>query len=580
MRTNIFNFKRLKKNKIVLEEETTDGPFLIFLKKNKKLILLILGILILITLILTIYYSILNIKEGIRVVTNVNNVVVNFDEDNTFSSVNMKPISGGNAVKEFYSRYGNIGLSEGVIFNVKEFDTKNGYVILFSDGSSMLIKSNGTIVRISSLEDGAYGIRESDGSIIVGAKTKEISLVKTTILDDNTIILYYSDNSARIIDSTNSDMLVRNSDRIVISNNRLFNILPSGVSKVLEIVNNGNYDITYYEDGTIKISHNTDSYIVRNGEDINLDNIGFTNYNEAIIIKTIVLNDGSKLIYFSDGSCEYINSNNVSIMVRKSKDVIYDDNHVIEIIDTKYAKNVYERNTLDNKKIIYLDNAGALIVDENGNYSYVYENSDIKYDELGNLKKIKNVVNEIGHKTTLDGTLIINLEDGNSIIIDNNGYRVVETSKIVFDKDGNIKGILGEDEIDNDSNSISNNHFVIENKGTDDVKCYITIETSDNYKKYASVKLAPIYLRYNIVANSTYLDNQKFSEILPIGTILENDAKITKETYVLYTGILTGGNSLDVNLGIWLDYTDITNYYQDSVYVGTIVVYTETIEKE
>lgn len=579
MRTNIFNFKKLKKNKIVLEEETTDGPFLLFLKKNKKLILLILGLLILITIILTIYYAIINIKEGIKVVTNINNVVVNFDEDNTFSSVNMKPISGGNAVKEFYSRYGNIGLSEGVIFNVKEFNTKNGYVIYFSDGSSMLIKDNGTIVRVSSLEDGSYGIREDDGSIIIGAKTKEITLVKTTILEDNTIILYYSDNSARIISSTDSDILVRNSDRIVTDKNRLIKILPSGVTKVLNIDNKGNYEITYYEDGTIKISNSTDTYIIRNSNDINLDNITFTNYNEATIIKTINLNDGSKLIYFSDGSCEYINPNNISIMIRKSKDVIYDNDHVIEIIDTKYAKNVYERNTLDNKKIIYLDNAGALILDENGNYSYVHENSDIKYNIDNTIKEINNKVNEIGHKTTPDGTLIIDLEDGNSIIIDNNGYRVVETDKIVFDKDGNIKGITGEDEIIDTSTSISNNHFVIENKGKDDVKCYITIETSDNYKKYANIKLNPTYLRYNIVANSSYLNNQRFNEVLPIGTILENDAKITKETFVLYTTILSGGNSLDVNLGIWLDYTDITNDYQDSVYVGTIVVYTETVKE-
>lgn len=579
MRTNIFNFKKLKKNKIVLEEETTDGPFLLFLKKNKKLILLILGLLILITIILTIYYAIINIKEGIKVVTNINNVVVNFDEDNTFSSVNMKPISGGNAVKEFYSRYGNIGLSEGVIFNVKEFNTKNGYVIYFSDGSSMLIKDNGTIVRVSSLEDGSYGIREDDGSIIIGAKTKEITLVKTTILEDNTIILYYSDNSARIISSTDSDILVRNSDRIVTDKNRLIKILPSGVTKVLNIDNKGNYEITYYEDGTIKISNSTDTYIIRNSNDINLDNITFTNYNEATIIKTINLNDGSKLIYFSDGSCEYINPNNISIMIRKSKDVIYDNDHVIEIIDTKYAKNVYEKNTLDNKKIIYLDNAGALILDENGNYSYVHENSDIKYNIDNTIKEINNKVNEIGHKTTPDGTLIIDLEDGNSIIIDNNGYRVVETDKIVFDKDGNIKGITGEDEIIDTSTSISNNHFVIENKGKDDVKCYITIETSDNYKKYANIKLNPTYLRYNIVANSSYLNNQRFNEVLPIGTILENDAKITKETFVLYTTVLSGGNSLDVNLGIWLDYTDITNDYQDSVYVGTIVVYTETVKE-
>ena len=85
----------------------------------------------------------------------------------------------------------------------------------------MLIKSNGAIVRISSLPNGDFGIREEDGSIIVGAKTKEISITKTEILEDNTIVIYYSDNSCRVMISTRSDMLVRNSDRLVIKNNRL-----------------------------------------------------------------------------------------------------------------------------------------------------------------------------------------------------------------------------------------------------------------------------------------------------------------------------------------------------------------------
>mgnify|MGYP002546885754 CR=1 FL=1 len=148
------------------------------------------------------------------------------------------------------------------------------------------------------------------------------------------------------------------------------------------------------------------------------------------------------------------------------------------------------------------------------------------------------------------------------------------------DKDGNIKGITGEDDIKDDSKSVSDNHFIIENKGNDDVKYLVTIEVSDNYKKYASVLLNPIYLRYNMVVNSTYIENKKFDNLLPIGTILENNTKITKETYVLYTGTLESGKTADVTLGIWLDYTDITNEYQESVFVGTITIYSETINKE
>lgn len=580
MKTNLFNFKKLKEDKIVLEEEKTDNPFLLFFKKNRKLLLFILFLLLLIVIVLSIYYAVTNIQEGTKVVTNINNVVVNFDASNTINTINMKPTTGGLASKDFYSRYGNIGLTEGVIFLVKELDTKNGHLLLFSDGSSMLIKDNGVIERISSLSNGEFGIRESDGSIIIGAKTKEISIVKTITLIDNTIIIYYSDNSCRVIDSTKSDMLVRNSSRLVIENNRLITIEPSGVSKELNSESKSNYKITYYEDGTIKISDNKNTYIVRNKEDVNLNNMTYPFNNAATITKTINLKDGSKIIYYSDGSAEYINKDNVSIMIRKSKDIIYNNERVIEVVDTKYANESSSKTTPDGAKVTYLNNAGGLIENKDGTYEYIHENSEIKYDENGNILDSVKTIKEINHKETPNGTLVINLEDGNSIIKDENGYRVVPTDKIIYDRDGNIKGISGEDDIKEDSDSVSDNHFIIENKGNDDVKYLVTIEVSDNYQKYASKKLNPTYLKYNMVINSTYLENQKLNNLLPIGTILENNTKITKETYVLYEGTLESGKVADVTLGIWLDYTDITNEYQDSVFVGTITVYSETINKE
>lgn len=580
MKTNLFNFKKLKEDKIVLEEEKTDNPFLLFFKKNRKLLLFILFLLLLIVIVLSIYYAVTNIQEGTKVVTNINNVVVNFDASNTINTINMKPTTGGLASKDFYSRYGNIGLTEGVIFLVKELDTKNGHLLLFSDGSSMLIKDNGVIERISSLSNGEFGVRESDGSIIIGAKTKEISIVKTITLIDNTIIIYYSDNSCRVIDSTKSDMLVRNSSRLVIENNRLITIEPSGVSKELNSESKSNYKITYYEDRTIKISDNKNTYIVRNKEDVNLNNMTYPFNNAATITKTINLKDGSKIIYYSDGSAEYINKDNVSIMIRKSKDIIYNNERVIEVVDTKYANESSSKTTPDGAKVTYLNNAGGLIENKDGTYEYIHENSEIKYDENGNILDSVKTIKEINHKETPNGTLVINLEDGNSIIKDENGYRVVPTDKIIYDRDGNIKGISGEDDIKEDSDSVSDNHFIIENKGNDDVKYLVTIEVSDNYQKYASKKLNPTYLKYNMVINSTYLENQKLNNLLPIGTILENNTKITKETYVLYEGTLESGKVADVTLGIWLDYTDITNEYQDSVFVGTITIYSETINKE
>ena len=529
MRTNLFNLKRHKQNKIVLEEEVIDNPFLYFYKKYYKYLILLIILLALISIIVSLYYAIVNLRGTTKVVTNINNVVVKFDDDYNINSINMKPISGGKANEEFYERYGNVGLKEGVIFVVKEISTKNGTVTFFSDGTSMLIKTNGKITRISSLKNGDYGINEN-GEIIVGAKTKEISIVKTITLEDNIVIIYYSDNSCKIIVSTDRAMLVRNSSRLVIENNRLVKINPSGVSKELRVDNN----ITYYEDGTIKIEKDNKIYVIRNSEDVDLSNITFPSNNEATIVKTINLKDGSKINYFSDGSAEIV-KDNTSTMVRQSKDIIYNDNRVIEIIETKYAHMSSEKTTPDEKEIIYLDNGGALIKNKDGTYDYVYENSDIKYDSNGNIKQVNNLVNEIDHKTTPDGVIVIDLKDGNSIIIDENGYRIVETDKIVYDNDGNIAKIVGEEDPSEDK-SIYDNHFVIENKGKDKVRYMVAIEVSDNYQDYAPVKLNPIYLKYNLVANTIYLENKVLNNILPIGTVLEGNKKIDKETYILYEG--------------------------------------------
>ncbi len=572
MRTNLFNLKRHKQNKIVLEEEVIDNPFLYFYKKYYKYLILLIILLALISIIVSLYYALVNLRGTTKVVTNINNVVVKFDDDYNINSINMKPISGGKANEEFYERYGNVGLKEGVIFVVKEISTKNGTVTFFSDGTSMLIKTNGKITRISSLKNGDYGINEN-GEIIVGAKTKEISIVKTITLEDNTVIIYYSDNSCKIIVSTDRAMLVRNSSRLVIENNRLVKINPSGVSKELRVDNN----ITYYEDGTIKIEKDNKIYVIRNSEDVDLSNITFPSNNEATIVKTINLKDGSKINYFSDGSAEIV-KDNTSTMVRQSKDIIYNDNRVIEIIETKYAHMSSEKTTPDGKEIIYLDNGGALIKNKDGTYDYVYENSDIKYDSNGNIKQVNNLVNEIDHKTTPDGVIVIDLKDGNSIIIDENGYRIVETDKIVYDNDGNIAKIVGEEDPSEDK-SIYDNHFVIENKGKDKVRYMVAIEVSDNYQDYAPVKLNPIYLKYNLVANTIYLENKVLNNILPIGTVLEGNKKIDKETYILYEGVLDSGKNADITLGLWLDYDDITNDYQNSVFVGTIKIYSETIKE-
>ena len=573
MKTNLFRFLKQKRNKIVIEEEIIESPFLAFFRRYRKYILTLLVLLAFITLIVSLYFAIVNMKDSSKLVTNINYVVVDFNGDTTINSVNMKPISGGEAIKEFYKRYGNIGLREGVIFVVKE----NGTITFYSDGSAKIIGKDGHITRVSALADGSYGIKEN-GDIIIDAKVKNISIIDTIVLEDGTKVIYYSDNSCEIInDKKKNNMLVRNSERVVIENNRLVTINPSGVSVINKIENADELKITYYEDGTIKIEKGNETYIVRNLEDVNLSPLSFPNNNAATVLKTVDLKDGCKIIYYTDGSAEII-KNNESIMVRQSKDIIYTNDRIIEIVETRYANETVRKNTPQNEEIIYLDNGGALIRNPNGTYEYVNENSDIKYNDDRSIKDELNTIKERFHKTTPDGTIIINLENGNSVIIDDNGYRVVETDKIIYDPDGNIKGIFGEESSSEEDSSTYESNFVVENLGDDNVKFIVAIEMSDNYTDYAPVKLDPIYLRYNLAADTHYLENQLFNKTMKIGTKLQGGVEIKKETYILYEGILESGKTSEVNLGIWLDYDDITNDYQDSVFVGTIKIYSETIE--
>lgn len=576
MKTNIFDFKKQHKNKIVLEEEKLDSPLIIFLKKNKKVIILLLALLALIMAIIAIYYALINIENTSKVVTNLPNVVVDFGENgNTINSKDLKPTTGGEAIVEFYTRYGNIGLKEGVILKVKEIITPKGKIIYYTDGSSMLIKTDGTIIRISSLENNAYGIND-DGILLVGAKTKEITITKEITLDDGTKITYYSDNSCTIYVPNNSiELLARNSEEVKIEKNRFKIITPSGISKELNTINKDEYKVTYYEDGTTKITYNNNIYIIRNEEDFDHLTISFPNNNQATITKEIELNDNTKIIYYTDGSAEIVKDNN-SIMVRRSKDIIYTKERIIEIIDTEYA-NISKALISNKKQISYLNNGGALILNEDGTYSYFYENSDIKYDKDYKIKQSEKEIKEIQNKTTKNGTIIIDLEDGNSIIIDENGYKIVKTSSIVYDKDGNILNTIGKQQ-EEETTSVTKNHLVIENHGEEDIKYHIGLELSDNYKLYANKLLPKEYLRYNIIVDSTYLENQKITSTIPVGTILEGNVKIENETYILYEGLLKQGKTAEVELGIWIDYLNITNEYQESVFVGTLVVYSETIE--
>ena len=155
------------KNKIVIEEERKDKKWLLF--KNRKMLILLL-IFILLILILGLNLAISSLNGSSNPYDLLTSLILDFDGGSSNISVNnRKPFTDNNAKYKLYQKYGNIGLKDGVIFEVKEITTQFGIIKFFSDKSAMIIYNDGTITRVSSVDD-AYGVSD-DGKIYKNAKT-------------------------------------------------------------------------------------------------------------------------------------------------------------------------------------------------------------------------------------------------------------------------------------------------------------------------------------------------------------------------------------------------------------------------
>ena len=58
-----------------------------------------------------------------------------------------------------------------------------------------------------------------------------------------------------------------------------------------------------------------------------------------------------------------------------------------------------------------------------------------------------------------------------------------------------------------------------------------------------------------------------------MGDKLDNNKRIDKTTYILYTGEIAPFGSSDINLSFWIDYESIGNDMMSKAGIGTIKVY-------
>ena len=684
-----------KKKKIIIEEENKKKHPLLLFFFNHKLLSLLLLLLALMFFIIGLQIAISNLNGSVDPNDILTSLQMDFHDGSGDVNLNgNKPFTDDDAKRKLYEKYGNIGLKDGVILEVKTINLSDKTIIYYSDGSAMILNKNGSIVRVSSLEDGSFGV-DDKGNIKDGAKTLNVKLIDTINLKDKTIIKYYSDGSAEIT-CEGKKIFVRDGSTIKLSKNNeyIIKINPSGISFLKEEKKLAHNIIKYYSDGTIKVTIDGKEYVIRNDKDIKIDgnNISFPNNNAAVVINTKKLEDGTVVKYYSDGSAEVIKTDGEIIFVRQSGDILYKNNERIrEIVEDNIGYKIYEKDNPSGDKVIIFDDGSAVIVHPNGSKEYVNENSDIKYaennnikvieetgkdnryevvlkdgtvitiyedgdavidytdgdkkyvsdyddikfnedgniktingetskpknnkvlpdetivtefengiievvepdgdrylikdtdivyDEDGNIDKIINNENkDVGKNTLPDGTIVTEFEDDDKVMIEYPDGTVIITDKdnIKYDEDGNIEDIdtgLVVDMEDKEDDDEIDNDITITNPTNKDLKYRLVIEETDDYSKYNVKRLPADFVKYQIDVNynnitSKYLNNN----IWTMGDILEGGLKIEKDTYILYEGVIDAKSSVDIDLSLWLDYENMTNENQNSAFIGTIKAY-------
>lgn len=530
---------------IVLEEK--QSPLVLFFKKYRRLFLLILIIISLLILVTGIFMAVKNLGES------TDPTIIQIDT--TLEKLETTEITfNGNLsltpeTAESIFRNNGAFKSSGVVIITKIVTAGSYEIKYYSDGTALKIMKNGLITRINPLEDRRYGI-DDYGIINSKAITLDVALKETKTYPWG-IVNYYSDGSASIVNDK-IETFARNSGDIhenYISNNK--------VTYLKETKTVDNIKLNYYYDGTIEVVKNGKSYLVRNDEDINIDkkNVTFPNNNAATVTNTKKLSDGKEIIYYSDGGA-IIRDGTKTISVRKSNSIVIKDNKIYEIVDTIYVKEASKKS-----HTTYYTNGGA-ITTYNGNLVYVHENSNIKYDNKGNLH-IKGKYEHLTNRISNNGVTILTFET--VALVKTKEYQaIVPKDSVIYNSDGTFKGVIETTPIDD------TNKFTITNNTKEELKYRVVIEKSDR------TNLDVEYIRYQLTANEEYIPTTKLNNRIWEDDSLASKLSAKGTNYILIESTINPFSSVDIGLMLWTDYETIPNEMQDTYFYGTIKVYSWT----
>lgn len=701
MRKKEFTLKDFKEDEIVLLEEDDRGPIATFFYRYNKFILIALFILGLLMFTIGLGLTISQFGSSTSPEYTYKTIEIDLGDGSGLINLNT-PILDDDVKQKLYNKYGNIALREGVILERETFRADGMTITYYSDGSAFVIKDDGTIMRVSALEDGSYGI-DRNGKL--DEKAKYLEIMQKEVVDlENGQIIYYSDGCA-VITKDGKKVLVRDGSNIKLDkDNEIIKINPSGVSYVDRVSGN----VTYFSDGTMIVVTNGQEYVIHNEKDIiiNGSNITFPNDNAYGVVKNITLNDGTNIKYYGDGSALVTKNDGEKLFVRKSGDIVLNGNEYIYVIVTQeqydkineidinggkilifdngdaiikyddgsmdYVDDIsqikfdddkitkiegvpneeYKDATLeDGTRVIIFDDESALIIDEDGNLTYVDDAKDIIYGSDGNISRIDGEeYDKVNTDVLPDGTKIHEFEDGTVIIEHTNGeFEKVNKDDIVYDGSGNIDyidrdpindvgtGTLPDGsevtDFENDMSLVENPDgsayitdndnikydddgniepeepdevppsdrpeepetpeepeepeepedpslddpdytFEIPNDTDKDVRYRLVLEETDDYTPFDINALPAKYVKYELLADGNYVSDSYLNQnIWEIGSELEDGLTITKNTYILYEGIVKANSVAKVDLNLWLDYANMGNDMQNRAFIGTLRAY-------
>ena len=583
MKTNIFRVREKKEKRIIIEEERTKNPLLLFFKRYGGCFSLVLFTLLIVSLLVS-------LGVAFSLFRGSNDYDISYVNGSEEINSNNNPDIDDSDVSE--KLLGEIARAEGVVVLVETFMSGQGDVVsYYTDGTAVIVRSDGTIYRVSPLSNGNYGV-DRNGKI--DDKVKKILVMSNTVtLGDGTVITYYSDGTAKV-ELKSETIFVRDSNNIRIDGGNNFTYVnPSGVALSKNVTKVTDRLVVNFTDGTTLISQNGKKIIVNKntGVSVDGDNVSYDVHNIFQVIGERTLKDGNVITHYGNGAATITDKDGNVIYVKKAGDIVIKNDKLYEIITNEYG---FSRNTVkcpDGKTVIYYDNGGAVIIYPDGRREYVADNTEIIYDSSGNISSSPSVANLISEKKTVSGDQVFNFDNGKSQVIKSDGSSyIVDTNKLTFASNGDIidepidvdknKNNSSKENEDpganiyvseaenkyNDLKNIEDTTFIIRNNNDKSRVLRITIEEVANYKKFNTKRLEPRYVRFQASVGDEFVTARALTN-----KVWRNSDNVIN--YVIYDGRIPAKSTVNVSLSLYVDYAELSNLYQDTGFIGTIKIY-------